>query len=83
MKEDITARTPLKGFEFERWVYDNLCEIARSSKAGDEIEQVSTETSESLANSKKGDFHKVRREPKSENSCGSQELDIEAFAESD
>jgi len=56
VKEELTAKTPLKGFEFEVWVYETLCEIARLGKSGDVVEQVSTETSESLANSKKGDF---------------------------
>lgn len=56
VKEDLTAKTPLKGFEFEDWVYRTLCEIAESGKSGDVIEQVSTETSESLLKSKKGDF---------------------------
>lgn len=56
VKEEFTAKTPLKGFEFEDWVYETLCEIARSGKSGDVVEQVSTETSESLSKSKKGDF---------------------------
>lgn len=56
VKEELTAKTPLKGSEFEIWVYETLCEIARSGKSGDVVEQVSTETSESLSNSKKGDF---------------------------
>ena len=55
-KEEIKAKTTLKGYEFEDWVYDALCEIARASKAGDIVERVSTETSASLAKSKKGDF---------------------------
>jgi hypothetical protein len=56
VKEELTVKTPLKGFEFEDWVYETLCEIAKSGKSGDVVEQVSTETSESLSKSKKGDF---------------------------
>jgi hypothetical protein len=56
VREEFTAKTTLKGFEFEEWVYTTLCEIARSSNLGDVIEDVSKETSESLLASKKGDF---------------------------
>jgi hypothetical protein len=55
-RDELTAKTPLKGFEFEDWVYTTLCEIARSSNLGDVIQDVSTERSDSLLASKKGDF---------------------------
>jgi len=55
-KEELTAKTPLKGYEFEDWVHTTLCEIAKSSNPGDVVQDVSKEPSESLLASKKGDF---------------------------